>query len=484
MQENKKEQNGWLASEFLSEDEQRRALAQHLGIPFVLLGKEDISQEALVLIPEPLSRAHSIVAYNADGGAVEVALLAIDDLQKISFLQADKKIKPRLTDQASITHALLLYQKHLKEKFGSALQAGNADALIRHALMSQASDVHLEVSQSGTRIRYRIQGALCDAMRLTSEAGGVLVQDIKSLAKLFPIAVVQEGKFKIENDEAVAVSVANLPIAGGEKLTMRLSWESSGHKGFTLSALGLHGKGLEQVHAMLHARSGLVLVCGPEGSGKTTTLYTLLDQLQGSRAIATIEEDIEHRLSHATQTQTQTRPEVGLTMLAGLRAVLRSDPDVVLIDEATPECVPVALSAVRRGMLVFAAAKDRDMFDSSDGGPKAIIDVRTAKKLCQHCKMAYKPLRADLDALEAADFGKVLAALKDESVIDSQKQWKDLDFFAPKGCVECEGGYKGVGGLQAVTDPEGACLNLAQEALFKAAQGLVSIEEALKVAGE
>ena len=169
-------------------------------------------------------------------------------------------------------------------------------------------------------MRYRIQGVLHEAMHLGAEAGAALVQGIKSAAKLFPIAVAQEGKYKIETSEhdgdTVLVSVANIAGVDGEKLTLRLSSERAGHRGFTLSALGLHGAALERVHTMLHARSGLVLVAGKSGSGKTTALYTLLDQLEGSRAsIVTVEEEIEHQLPYATQTH--TRPDAGFTMIAG-----------------------------------------------------------------------------------------------------------------------------------------------------------------------
>jgi type IV pilus assembly protein PilB len=508
------EEQGWLASEFLSEDEMRRSRAHALGIPFVLLGKADVSPEALMLIPEPLSRAHSVVVYHFAGDAVEVALLDIADLDKISFLHAGKKIKPRLTDQASITQALLLYQKHLKEKFGSALQAGDADALIRHAALSQASDVHLEMFPGGMRVRYRIQGALHDAMRLTAEAGDTLVRSIKSLAKLFPIAVIQEGKFKIEdeNEEAIAVSVANLPGVAGEKITMRLAREHAGQQGFTLTALGLHGKALEQTHAMLHARSGLVLVCGTEGSGKTTTLYTLLDQLEGGRAIATIEETIEHRLLHATQTQ--TRPEAGLTMLAGLRAVLRSDPDVVLVGTiGSAETALVALEAAARGVLVFAAIDARsaagaiEKLLSFDIPPKLIasnllgvLGQRLVKKLSDNKGVAGRLSReeaADLD--ESANFGCVLTALKEEGQVHEHAAWKDVSFLS-------DGETKGLIGLQEVLAITSAIkemilqkagledieaearregmLTLVEDALFKAVQGLLSVEEVLEVASE
>jgi type IV pilus assembly protein PilB len=512
---------GWLGAEFLSEDETRRRQAQDLGVPFVVLSRDDISPEALVLIPEPLSRAHSVVAYHAAGGAVEIAALDIGALEHLSFLQPQIKVRPRLTDQASMTQALQIYQKHLKEKFGSALHEGDVEALILHALGSQASDVHLEVSGAGTRVRYRIQGVLHDAMRLSAEAGAALVRGIKSAAGLFSIAVVQEGKFKIaksgdangKDNEAVLVSVANLPGVEGERLTLRLSHESAGHQGFTLSALGLHGAELERVHTMLHARSGLVLVAGKSGSGKTTALYTLLDQLHRNHAlVVTIEENIEHRLPYATQTR--TRPELGLTMLAGVRAALRSDPDIIMVGAIdSAETAEVVLKAASRGVLVFAgidaksAARAVEKLLSFDLSPQLIaanllgvVGVQLAQKLGEEKGVEEKLSRADGALLEPlANFGRVLAALKDEDQVHEHAAWKDISFYRGGEPIV----FIGLQEVLSVTSiikemivqsadaedievagREESMLTLLEDALFKAAQGRVSIEEVEELASE
>lgn len=508
---------GWLTAEFLSDDEMRRAKAKAAGVPFILLERDDIVPEALMLIPEPLSRTHSVVAYRANDGAVEVAMLDIAALEHLAFLQSRTTVRPRLTDQASITRALQLYQKYLKEKFGTELQAGSADALVLHALMSHASDVHLDVSPKGTRVRYRIQGALHEAIHLGAEAGNTLVQGIKSAAKLFPIAVAQEGKYKVEKSEhdgdTILVSVANIPGVDGEKLTLRFSNEHAGQRGFTLSALGLHGTALERVHTMLHARSGLVLIAGQSGSGKTTALYTLLDQLEESRAsIVTIEEEIEHQLPYATQTR--TRPDAGLTMLASMRAALRTDPDVVMMSSInSAEVAQLAFEAANRGMFVFAAidaknaSKAIEKLLSFDISPRLIaanllgvVGVQIAHKLGEGKSEGEKLSREDGAQLERkADFGRVLVALKDEGQVHEHTAWKDIVFYkSPEGK-----GYVGIqevlaitpvlkemivqkageDGIETVARQEGM-LTIAEEALFKAAQGVISLEEALNLASE
>lgn len=511
---------GWLRSDFLSEDEIARERAHALGVPFVLLTRDDISTDALMLIPEPLSRAHSAVAYVGGGNVLEVAFLDIHDLETVKALHPHLKIKPRLTNQASIKQALMVYQKHLKDMFGSALQAGDTEALILHALQSQASDIHLDVSPAGTRVRYRIGGILHDAMRLTAETGGSLVRGIKSVAKLFPIAAVQEGKFKIETfagphggNEAVLVSVANVPSVEGEKIMLRISQEHAGHQGFTLSALGLHGKGLEQVHRMLSARSGLVLVAGKSGSGKTTTLYTLLDQINGAHvAVATIEDEVEHRLPAVTQTQ--TRPDLGLTMLAGLRAVLRTDPDVVLVSGLdSAETARVALEAAARGVLVFAAIDARSAAGAIEklvswglspllvGALRGVIGQTLVKKLDADNKGEEEKLSREEGALleGTTHFGRVLAALKEEGQIHEHTAWKEVPFYRSENGNNCIGlqevlavtpaikemivQHADADSIESIAREEGM-LTLAEDALFKAAAGLLSVETALEVAGE
>ncbi len=515
------ERAGWLRSDYLSEDEIARERAHSLGVPFVVLTQGDIMPEALVMLPEPLSRAHSAVAYAFGNGTLEVAFVNLDALEHVVALHPQLKIAPRLTNQASIKQVLVQYQKYLKEKFGTALQRGESHALLLHALQSRASDIHLDATGAGTRVRYRIGGVLHEAMRLSQEAGANVLRGIKEAAKLFPIAVSQEGKFKVEHDDGVVlVSVANMPAAQGEKLTLRLASEyASGYVsgqehnlGFTLSALGLHGKGLEQVHHMLHARAGLVLVVGKSESGKTTTLYTLLDQIRGAHlALASIEERLEYRLPHVMQTQ--TRPELGLTLLAGLRAVLRTDPDVLLVSNLeSADVAHVALEAAARGVLVLAAVDARSSAGAIEkllgwGVPPAllssqlrgVIAQRVVKKLDGNNKGQQSKLTREESALleRDANFARVLATLKDEGLLESSVAWKDVPVYRA-------GKQSGLVGLQEVLpvsaaikdliqkeadsdDLEAAAreegmLTLAEDALGKAVQGLISVEEAIEVA--
>lgn len=513
----------------LGGDELRRAMAHASGVQFVVLTAEDIPFDTLALIPEPLARARNIVAFATSGGAVEVALLDITDLAAVDFLHDEKglTIMPRLTTADSMKRTLHTYQKHLKEKFRSLLEHGTAavDSLIRHALLSNATGVHMDLRSTGMLVRYRIEGMLHEAMMLPSEAAQIF-ERLKELAKLsLTLHVPQEGGFKVALDagESVGVRVATSPTHMGERMVLHLTPHRGQQKGFTLDSLGFHGKALEDMHALIAHRSGLIVVAGGEGSGKTTTLYTLLDELGRRHAsISTIESDIEYSLPHVAQTRIKT--EIGLTFSSGLRALLKQDPDIVMVgDIADKETLALALQAASRGVLVLAGI-DLSVQTGEPGvagaleamrslgasavqlatALRGVIGVEKVKKLCKEEREEYRLARAEGAPLEGrANFGSVLAALKEEEVVDKDMQWKELLFARATSCAECEDGYVGFVGLQEVisVDPsikemllhegtvedivtaarEEGMHTLAEDGLFKAAQGITSIEEVLKL---
>lgn len=486
------EERGWLAAGAMSEDEKRRALAHTLGVPFVTLGRDDISLAALVLIPEPLSRTANIVAYRHSDDGVEVALLDLADLDKIDFLRQSHRVTVRLTDRGSIKQALLLYQKHLKEKFAGLVQSSKegAESLLRHALHSGAHYIHMEPSHAeaaGTVVRYRIEGVLREAMRLPEEASRYIIERIKSLAKLFPVATtVQEGSFTFtHNGREVGVAVTAVPTARGERLVMRLAHDTQSVTGFSLASLGLHGQALEQVLAALHKQKGVVVVAGMSGSGKTTLLYTMLDHITGIHtAVATVEETVEFRLPRVHQTQ--TRPDLGLTTPAALRAVLKQDPDIVMVATVEEDTVPLVVSAAARGIFILAGVQARSAEGALDvvSGAKLVVAQRLMRRLKNGA--ATRPLaRSEGDLLEGrVRFAKVLAALKEEAIVHEHTAWKDVQLYTATDADA----YRGLVGVQEVSSgarlQDGEPLSMLEDALFKAVQGLVSIEDVVEMAGE
>lgn len=476
-----------IAGGYLSRDEVRRAHAHLAGVPFITLGHEAIEHEALFLIPEPLARAHNIVAYRSRPGEVEVALLDLADLERVQFLHDQHvRVLPRLTTAESIKRALIVYQKKLKEQFATLAKGGAhaAEGLLRHALLSRASSVHLDFRTAGLLVRYRIKGFLHEAMMLP-KTSAELVARFKEWAALSPtLHVPQEGAFKVDlhSGEKLRVRVHSAPTHQGERLVLNLFPTAAERGGFTLESVGLHGEALEHVHKLLHAPHGLIVVEGGEESGVTTLLYTLLDTLEHHRAVVTVEEDIEHVLPHATQLK--VRREVGLSTAATLRAALKQDPDVVMVgDVRDRDTAELVASAAARGVLVLVGVERADAFKEHTQ-LKGVISVGLVGRVCPSCCEQYKLSRAEGQPFEGkANFGRVLEALKEEGVVEPNTQWKDLTFArAGSGCSKCEGGYQGLIGLQEVAVHGEAPLTLVEDGLFKAAANITSIDEVVRVA--
>lgn len=487
---------------YLTRDEIRRAHAHLLGVPFIEIPHESIQEEALYLIPEPLSRGRSMVAFRRTEHEVEVALLDLDDLEHLDFLYTDHKLKvlPRLTSSESLKRALIHYQKKLKVQFSALAKGGAhaAEALLRHALLSRASSVHLDFKTVGLLVRYRIHGLLEDAMTLPKEALE-LVARLKDMAQLSPtLHVPQEGAFKVDigHGDTVRVRAHTMPAQMGERMVLHLHPSSETRKGFTLESLGLHGEALESVHKLLTAKSGLVLVAGADGSGKSTLLYTLLDALHThGRHLVTVEEEVEYTLPHATQIR--TRPEVGLGTAATLRAALKQDPDIIMVSHVRDhDTAQLVVSAASRGILVLTGTETEGSEEAvarlaQFGAPRTTIDrwlqgvvvTTVVGKVCPECKETYKLSRAESTPFEGrANFGTVLAALKEEGSVHPDMQWKELNFArAGGGCSSCQGGYIGSVGLQEVVVRGETPFNLIEDGLFKAAQGITSIEEVFRL---
>ena len=297
----------------ITDDEMRRLEAYVLGVPFVELKDEKIPFETLSLIPEPIARNHNIVAFKQTEGGLEVAMLDTEDLEAIDFIRKKTRLRilPRLTDVESIKRALMQYQRSLKAEFGDLIEKETGslkpiaeggekevsesdlkklaedlpvvrivDALLKHAITQDASDIHIEPQENELLVRYRIDGILHDAMTLPKTAAASVTARIKVLSsmKLDEKRLPQDGRFKLDADgQKVSFRVSTLPTYFGEKTVMRLLRE--GGAGFTLEGLGFHGDGLEALHEAIKETTGLILTTGPTGSGKTTTLYTVLDLL-------------------------------------------------------------------------------------------------------------------------------------------------------------------------------------------------------------
>ena len=536
----------------LTEDALRRIQAYVLGIPFINLKEHHIQTEVLSLIPEPIARTHNIIAFKKEGGSLEVAMLDVEDLASIETVnkKTGLRILPRLTDTESIKFALLQYQKSLKDEFGDIIsteagkirvvdEAGKdlsgdelkkmaedlpivriVDTLLRHAIVQGASDIHIEPMEDQVLVRYRIDGILHDAMTLPKAAAAGIIARVKVLSnlKLDEKRLPQDGRFKMETEaDRVSFRVSILPTFFGEKTVMRLLRETG--EGFTLEKLGFHGENMERIHHALKQTTGLILVSGPTGSGKTTTLYTILDILnQPDVNISTVEDPIEYQMKRVNQTQ--VNPQIGFTFAAGLRSLVRQDPDIIMVGEIRDsETASLAVNAALTGHLVLSTIHT----NSAAGAIPRLIDMgvepfllvstvrviigqRLVRRLCE-TKESYT-----LDATERSkvtkeeEFNIAFKALEEEKLIKKGSTLNELPFYHPVPSAECEDGYKSRIGIHEIlaispairevmlksstsdaieeqAKKEGM-LTMLEDGIYKAARGITSLEEVLRAVTE
>ncbi|HHE45959.1 MAG TPA: hypothetical protein ENL05_01260, partial [Candidatus Moranbacteria bacterium] len=318
-----------LARKLIEKIKLRKLYAYILGIPFVDISKIIISPDILQIVPEPIAKKYKIVAFEKNQRELKVAMLDPEDIQTIDFIRKKTglKIISCLTTEESIKAALKLYGKSLKAEFGDIINKSASeiskkkeedekdkdlekiaqdlpvirivDTLIKHAILQDASDIHIEPSEKEVRVRYRIDGILHEAMTLPKQVKEGIIARIKVLSnlKLDEHRIPQDGRFKIEKEGLkISFRVSILPVFDGEKIVMRLLNESS--KGLTLEMMGLMGESLEIIHNAIKRPNGMILVTGPTGSGKTTTLYTIMDILNTPEVnISPVEDPIDDRKS-------------------------------------------------------------------------------------------------------------------------------------------------------------------------------------------
>src|SRR3989338_2718620 len=536
----------------ISETDLRRMEAYTLGIPFINLSSAKVDFPVLSLIPEPIARNYNIIAYKKSEIGLEVAMLDVDDLPVIDFIKKKSglKILPRLTDAESIRSVLVQYRKSLQVEFDNIIQkesssiknagAGESeksekelkdlaedlpvikivDSLIFHAILQNASDIHIEPGEKNLTVRYRIDGILHDAMALDKSAGSGITARIKVLSnlKLDEKRLPQDGRFKIDqNGEKISFRVSTLPTFFGEKTVIRILKENT--HGFSLETLGFHGEGLERIHNSLKQKIGMVLATGPTGSGKTTTLYTMLEILNKPEVnISTVEDPIEYQMPRVNQTQ--VKPEIGLTFANGLRSLLRQDPDIVMVGEIRDrETAGLAVNASLTGHLVLSTIHT----NSASGAIPRLIDmgilpflftstIKTiiAQRLVRRLlpsKEKYFLSAAELKNLtKLVDLDRMLTLLRAEKLIGTRDTWEKVPFYKPVPTSEFEDGYSNRIGMHEVLYVNSAIkemilagksqddieiqakkdgmMTMLEDGVYQAVLGVTTLEEVFRVVSE
>lgn len=549
--QNKKIGEVLLADGKISETDLKRMEAFALGIPFINLSDKKIDFSILSLIPEPIARNYNIIAYKKGAPGLEVAMLDVDDLPVIDFIKkrSGLKILPRLTDNASIKSALMQYRKSLQAEFNDIIQKESVslktiskeednsaeelnkiakelpvikivDSLISHAILQNASDVHIEPGETELIVRYRIDGLLHDAMVLDKNAAMGITARIKVLSnlKLDEKRLPQDGRFKIDqNGEKISFRVSTLPTFFGEKTVIRILKETT--HGFSLESLGFHGEGLERIHSSLKQKTGMVLATGPTGSGKTTTLYTMLDILNKPEVnISTVEDPIEYQMPRINQTQ--VKPEIGMTFANGLRTLLRQDPDVIMVGEIRDnETASLAVNASLTGHLVLSTIHTNSavgaiprLIDMSVepflivSTVKTIIAQRLVRRLVS-TKEKYFLSESEIKSLtKLVDLDRMLSLLKAENLVASDISWDKIPFYKAIKSAESEDGYSSRVGIhevlkvtttiremvikgnsedeiEAQAKKEGM-MTMLEDGIFQAVLGNTTLEEIFRVVSE
>jgi len=530
------------ASHLVSEEKLTEARAKSLGIPFISLTSTSFSPQALNFLPRSVVERFQLIPffYDEETKTLSVAMANPVDLDAISFVRQKTglSVKSFAATPSEVAKAIeQQYQQELVGEVGEAIKETETEeerkptrtvdstqiaqiikeapiakivsTILEYAINSRASDVHIEPQEDRLRVRYRIDGILYDKLSLPKKVQEALVSRIKILSemKIDEHRIPQDGRFKfaLSNNE-VDLRISVIPTVNGEKIVMRLLRTSGGIP--SLAELGLTGVALKNLETSILRPHGIIIVCGPTGSGKTTTLYSVLSRLNTTRVnISSLEDPVEYVLPGVNQVQ--INPAVGLTFASGLRSFLRQDPNIILVGEIRDkETTDLALQAALTGHLVFSTLHTSNAAGALprllDLGAEnfllastmnAILGQRIVRKICLYCKEKFIPSPSIVMEMK-----KVLGKLYPEKN-------EPLQLYRGKGCEECgQTGYLGRIGIyevlpvtpeigqlvlehpdsatierQAITE---GMITMKQDGFLKVIAGTTTIEEVLRVAQE
>lgn len=503
-------------------------ISEYLKVPYAKISRTNISEDVLSLIPEKMARNYRMIPFEKKDGKLSIALENPEDFEALEFArrQARLQIVPYFATSKEITKALGQYKKNIKKDFEKVISENIRkaspeedlvkaaeklpivkilDTILGYAIAERASDVHIERQGNEVVIRFRIDGVLRDIIKLPKEIDAALIARVKVLSrlKIDEHRVPQDGRYKFTvDDDVVALRISIIPGFYGENVVMRLLHETA--RPLSLEELGLKSKGLEVVRQNISKPHGMILVTGPTGSGKTTTLYSILNILNTVEVkICTIEDPIEYGIGRVSQFQVNTK--TGLDFAAGLRSLLRHDPDIIMVGEIRDqETAEIAIHSALTGHLVLSTLHTNDASGAIprflDMGVESfllastlnvIIAQRLVRKLCNACILKYAPEPSVLKKLEK-ELGTSLT--------------KQI-FYRGQGCDQCGGkgnsGRIGVfevlpiterlrnaitgkptsGEIQKIAVSEGM-ITMLQDGLDKVSSGLTTIEEVLRVVRE
>ncbi|MDE2001883.1 MAG: type II/IV secretion system protein [Patescibacteria group bacterium] len=478
-----------LISEKVAEpDYLNNLIARTLGVDRIDLGKGTIDKEVLQLLPETIARDREVILFRREtDGTLDVAMVDPSDLETIEFLahRFKARVKPYLTTSENLRQGYSVYGYEVEQSFKKIIEdnvreaqanpakdakemaaqlpiVGIVDNILSYAIAMRASDIHIEVLEESTFVRYRIDGILYEILEVTKTVHPAIIARIKLLSglKIDEHFEPQDGRFRHRvGNETVDVRVSVIPTFYGEKVVMRLL--EATQKPLSLEEVGLSAEAAQVMTDELKKAYGMVLVCGPTGSGKTTTLYALMNILNRPQVnITTVEDPIEYNMRYVNQTQ--INPQAGITFASGLRALLRQDPNIIMVGEIRDgETAGIAVEAALTGHLLLSSLHTNDaptaiprLFDLGvqaylvSSVLNVVIAQRLVRKICPSCIYSYDT--DESTAITIENQRKVLGI--PEGAFSVPKI-----LYRGKGCAACNGvGYVGRFGIfevLGITDP-------------------------------
>lgn len=540
-----------------------KTYANYAGIPFVEIDPASIQPEVLNKIPERIGRQYNAVLFKIDSdGLMHLAMDDPDDVQAFNFIQKQigENVRLYIATRSNILACLETYRGDVTKELNQVIDVQREDSgetqavseadvaedspiaqtvnlLLEYAIRSNASDVHIEPREDYVQVRYRIDGVLKEVNRLPRNVMNALISRVKILSnlKIDERRVPQDGRFKIRvAGKQYALRVSTLPVVDGEKVVMRILDESN--QAVSLQDLGYWGHSLDTVTTALTEPNGMILITGPTGSGKSTSLFSILTMLNTpSVNISTVEDPVEYKIPGVNQTQTNSK--AGMTFANGLRALLRQDPNIIMVGEIRDgETANLGVQAALTGHLVFSTLHTNNAATSLprllDMGIepfliastiKAVVGQRLVRKLCTNCRKTFTPNANEVTAIvrlfnlrPGQDFSYI-HQLEEQAI--KQKIGADVPpgtttttiatlwRASPDGCEECNHtGYRGRVGIYEVLGISGAVQKLIManatstqlqdqaisegmttmqtDGLIKSLRGETTIEEVLRVTKE
>ncbi|MFH2019347.1 MAG: ATPase, T2SS/T4P/T4SS family [bacterium] len=532
-----------IKSSLVDETQVAKGRAKQYNVPYIDLGSLAAAPEAMAKIPESVAEHYVILPFEIDEKlkVLSVAMANPLDLQTVAFLEAKSglKVKPFLAIKSELQEEIPhRYAQSLSAEVSQVLkenlEAGEGRRIVdvqkigevikeapiakivattlEFAVNARASDVHIEPLEEHTRVRYRIDGILQEKLVLPKKVHDAVVSRIKILSglKIDERRLPQDGRFTfLTGDQEVDLRVSTLPTVDGEKVVMRLLRKSRNVP--TLSDLGLRGAALKNLEESVRVPHGIVLITGPTGSGKTTTLYSLIHILNTLKVnIVTLEDPVEYQMDGVNQVQINTK--AGLTFASGLRSFLRQDPNIIMVGEIRDnETADLAIQASLTGHLVFSTLHT----NSAAGALPRLLDMkaepfllassitcvvaqRVVRQICDDCIEAYTPSEKEIEELK-----RVLGSYFDSYI--QNKGEKALQLHRGRKCEKCgDTGYKGrigvfevlkitekIGRLilerKSASEIENAAVQdgmllMQQDGYLKVIDGLTTLEEVMRVA--